>query len=101
MLVLEVASSFPQVVRPRSHASRGNAVKGALRRESRTIYKNAHRAETGRSASGTAFPRGAWEREVAAQIAGNDRPDCRRAVLFRPTSIVTTESAGTITQELK
>ena len=52
-----------KILCPRSHALRGNAVKGALRRESQSAYKNARRTNTGRSASGTAFPRSAWERE--------------------------------------
>lgn len=60
MLTLKTVSSFPQV-HSHSHALRGNEVKGALRRESRPVYRNAHRANTGRSASGTAFPRSAWE----------------------------------------
>jgi hypothetical protein len=69
-------------VRPRSHVLRtlwginGNAVKGALRRESWSVYSNVHRTNMGRSASGTAFPRSAWEREYQ-------------------------EAVGTITQELK
>ena len=64
MQTLKLVSSFPQV-HSRSHALRGNAVKGALRRESWSVYRNAHRANTGRSASGTAFPRSAWERGFA------------------------------------
>jgi hypothetical protein len=61
--VLSLLLSYPEAeMLSRSHALRGNAVKGALRRESRPVYKNAHRANTGRGASGTAFPRSAWER---------------------------------------
>ncbi len=70
MQTLKLVSSFPQV-HSRSHALRGNAVKGALRRESRPVYRNAHRANTGRSASGTAFPRSAWEREYQGIPMGN------------------------------
>ncbi len=41
---------------PRSHALRGNACQGALRRESNVLV-----TYTGRSSSRTAFPRSAWE----------------------------------------
>ncbi len=68
MQTLKVVSSFPQV-RPRSHALRGNTLKGALRRELWSVYRNAHRANTGRGASGTAFPRSAWERGFTSSQA--------------------------------
>jgi len=51
MQTLKLVSSSSQV-HSRCHA---------LRRESGPVYRNAHRANTGRSASGTAFPRSAWE----------------------------------------
>jgi len=87
MFTLKVDLSFLQA-RSRSHAARGNAVKGALRRESWSVYRNVHRTNTGRSASGTAFPRSAWEQEYQGIPTGT-------------VGTIRRWSVGTIQQELK
>lgn len=78
MFTLKVDLSFLQA-RSRSHAARGNAVKGALRRESWSVYRNVHRTNTGRSA---------WEQEYQGIPTGT-------------VGTIRRWSVGTIQQELK
>jgi len=63
MQTLKLVSSFPQV-HSRSHALRGNAVKGALRRESR--FAGSQAPAWGFSAGSSSFP----SREARASLTG-------------------------------